>query len=73
MNTQGKRKLPDDTPIDFVKKRIRPIVVGEEGINKHAWESALVSTIRNEIKPACAEGRQVGKPFGERQQAIWAI
>jgi len=50
MNAQGKRKLPDDTPVDFVKKRLRPIVVGEEGINKHAWESALVSTIRNEIK-----------------------
>ena len=50
MNTQGKRKLPDDTPIDFVKKKLRPIVVGEESVDKHAWESALVSTIRDEIK-----------------------
>jgi len=34
MNTRGKRKLPDDTPIDFVKKKLRPIVVGEESIDK---------------------------------------
>ena len=50
MNTQGKRKLPDETPIDFVKKRLRPIVIGEESIDKHAWEAALVSKIRDEIK-----------------------
>lgn len=50
MNIQGKRKLPDDTPIDFVKKKLRSIVVGEDSIDKHAWECALVSTIRDEIK-----------------------
>ncbi len=57
MNTQGKRKLPDEPPIDFVKKKLRPIVVGEDSIDKHAWECALVSTIRDEIKSGNLSGK----------------
>lgn len=50
MDAQGKRKLPDDAPIDFVPRKLRPIVEGSDTIDKHAWECALISMIRNEIK-----------------------
>ena len=50
MNRTGKRKLPPDAPIDFVPARLHPFVdIGGE-IHKPAWECALLSVLRDEIK-----------------------
>ena len=50
MNAENKRKLPEDAPTEFVSKKIRPLVVSDGTIDKHAWECALIRNIRNEIK-----------------------
>lgn len=50
MNSSGKRKLPLDTPTEFVPSRIRFFVEKDGEINKHAWECALLTKIRDEVK-----------------------
>ena len=50
MNRTGKRKLPPDAPIDFVPARVRPFVYIGGEIHKPAWECALLSVLRDEIK-----------------------
>lgn len=52
MNRSGKRKLPSDVPTSFVPKKLRSLVVQEGEINKQAWECALLTVIRDEIKSA---------------------
>jgi TnpA family transposase len=49
-NESHARKLPPDTPVDFVPKRLRG-VVGENGSrNRQAWECSLLIALRDEIK-----------------------
>ena len=50
MNATNKRKLPEDAPTEFVSKTIRPLVVSDGVIDKHAWECALIRKIRDEVK-----------------------
>ena len=50
MNAENKRKLPEDAPTSFVKKKLRPLVISDDTINKRAWECALLVTLRNEVK-----------------------
>ena len=50
INRAGKRKLPPDAPIDFVPARLRPFVDTGGEIHKPAWECALLSVLRDEIK-----------------------
>ena len=49
MNATNKRKVPEDAPTEFVSKTIRPLVVSDGVIDKHAWECALIRKIRDEI------------------------
>ena len=50
LNDRNRRKLPDDVPIEFIPKKLRPMVVVDGKVNKPAWECALLTTIRDEIK-----------------------
>jgi len=50
MNADNKRKLPDDPPTSFIPKKIRPLVVVDGKIDKGAWECALLTAVRDEIK-----------------------
>lgn len=51
MNSAGRHKLPDDAPINFIPKKWRSQVLGDEGqINKPAWECALLTLLRDQIK-----------------------
>ncbi|WP_341792643.1 MULTISPECIES: Tn3 family transposase [unclassified Rickettsia] len=50
LNQQQKRKLPDDAPIDFIPKKLRSLVKPQGILDKPAWESALLTSIRDEIK-----------------------
>lgn len=50
LNEKHKRKLPDDVPVDFIPKKIRKLVESEGVVNKAAWECALLTAIRDEIK-----------------------
>ena len=51
LNEANKRKLPDDAPLGFIPKTLRPFVEAEEGtVNKRAWECALLAAIRDDIR-----------------------
>lgn len=50
MNETGKRKLPEEAPVSFIPRKLRGLVLGEDTIDKHAWESALLTKVRDEIK-----------------------
>ena len=52
MNENGKRKLPEDTSLDFLPKKLRRLVeqTSEGKINKPAWECALLTNLRDQIK-----------------------
>ena len=50
MNDEGKRKLPEDAPLGFIPKKLRPLIEQEGEVNKHAWECALLLAIRDEVR-----------------------
>lgn len=50
MNEAGKRKLPEDAPLGFIPRKLRPLVEQEGEVSKHAWECALLLAIRDEIR-----------------------
>jgi hypothetical protein len=41
MNDENKRKLSNDVPLDFIPKKIRPLVEVNGMVNKAAWKCAL--------------------------------
>jgi len=50
MNSQNRRKLPEDAPLDFISKHLRPLVEKDGAVDKHAWECVLLTAIRDEIR-----------------------
>lgn len=51
LNDQNKRKLPEeDVPLEFIPKKIRPLVESNGVVDKPGWECALLTAVRDEIK-----------------------
>ena len=50
MNTEGRYKLPDDAPVGFIPKKLRPLVIQDDKPHKPAWECALLTVVRDQIK-----------------------
>jgi hypothetical protein len=51
LNQEGRYKLPGDAPTDFVPRKWLPQVIQEDGKpNKAAWECALLTVVRDQIK-----------------------
>jgi len=50
MNQENKRKLPDDIPINFMPAKLQSIVAPLVDINKRAWECALFTCLRDDIR-----------------------
>ncbi len=50
INNSTKRKLPEDTPTEFVPKKLVPFVMNNGEINKQAWECSLLLKLQEEIK-----------------------
>lgn len=51
LNDDNKRKLPDDAPLGFLTKTIRPFIEADDGtVSKRAWECALLTAIRDDIR-----------------------
>lgn len=51
LNAESKRKLPEDAPTSFIPKNLQPFIEAEDGtLDKRAWECALLTVIRDEIK-----------------------
>jgi len=50
VNRSGKRSLPSETPVAFVPDRLRDFVGRNGELDKRAWECALLTVLRDEIK-----------------------
>lgn len=50
LNQENKRKLPEEVPLAFIPKRLRPLVEKDGEVNKPAWECALLTALRDEIR-----------------------
>ena len=50
MNDEGKHALPEDAPTDFIPKKLRPIVFQDGKPHKPAWECALLTALRDQVK-----------------------
>ena len=50
LNSQQKRKLPNNAPLDFIPKKLKSLIKSRGVVNKSAWECALLTGIRDEIK-----------------------
>jgi len=50
MNEEGKHKLPEDAPTGFIPKKLHPFVFQEGKPLKPAWECALLTVLRDQIK-----------------------
>ncbi|MFC1718736.1 Tn3 family transposase [Candidatus Poribacteria bacterium] len=50
MNRMGKRKLPPEASITFVPDKLRPFIGNNGELNKAAWECALMTALRDEVK-----------------------
>jgi len=50
MNDENKRRLPHDAPIGFIPSKLKNIVMPNGNVDRKAWECALLTAIRDEIK-----------------------
>lgn len=50
MNQSGRRKLPPEAPIAFIPDKLKSFVENNGELDKCAWECALLTVLRNEIK-----------------------
>lgn len=50
LNRENKRKLPGDMPLDFIPRRLRHLVEKDGEISKPAWECALLTAVRDELR-----------------------
>ena len=50
MNDEGKHALPEDAPTDFIPKKLRPFIFQNGKPNKPAWECALLTALRDQVK-----------------------
>lgn len=50
LNAENKRKLPEHAPLEFIPKKLRPLVRQNGEVNKRAWECALLTAVRDEIR-----------------------
>jgi hypothetical protein len=50
MNESSTRKLPAETPTEFVPRKWQSVVDDAESLNRQPWECALLLKLRDEIK-----------------------
>lgn len=65
LNTENTRKLPDDTPTSFVKKRWKDVVFKGKDIDRRYYELCLLSELKNVLRSgdAWVEGSRQFKDF----------
>jgi len=78
MNAAGRRKVPDDAPLDFIPKRWRNHVLdSNDSINRHYYEMAALTELRNCIRSGDVSiaGSRQHKDFDEYliSQEEWAV
>ena len=51
MNANGKRKVPEDAPLEFISNRWQKHIYDDDGnINRHYYEMAVLTELRNSIR-----------------------
>jgi len=50
MNRSNARKLPDDAPTSFLRKRWQPYVLTETGVDRHFYELAVLTELKNGLR-----------------------
>ena len=51
LNESGKRKVPDNSPVDFISKRWKNHIFDNDGsINRHYYEMAVLTELRDRVK-----------------------
>ncbi|HVJ48984.1 Tn3 family transposase [Desulfitobacterium sp.] len=51
MNENGKRKVPEDAPVEFLSNRWQKHIYDDDGnINRHYYEMAVLTELRNSIR-----------------------
>ncbi|MED1820713.1 Tn3 family transposase [Bacillus subtilis] len=52
MNESGKRKVPEDSPVDFISKRWKKHLYEDDGttINRHYYEMAVLTELREHVR-----------------------
>jgi len=50
MNAEGLRKVPDNAPTDFVRKRWEDMVFTAEGIDRRFYELCVLSALKNALR-----------------------
>ncbi len=50
MNNDNKRKISPDASVGFISKKLLNRVIPNGEIDRHAWECALITSIRDEIR-----------------------
>jgi TnpA family transposase len=63
MNADLKRKLPEDAPMDFIPKRLLPLVVTDGKPDRKAWECALLLKLQDDLRSGNLSVKH-GKRFG---------
>ena len=67
MNTNGTRKLPEETPTKFIKKRWEKLVVTDAGIDPRYYELCALSELKNALRSGdvWVQGSRQFKDFEE--------
>ena len=50
MNDEGRYTLPKDAPTGFIPRKLRPFVFQGDKMHKPAWECALLTVLRDQVK-----------------------
>jgi hypothetical protein len=50
MNDEGKHTLPENAPTGFIPRKLRPFIFQGGKIYKPAWECALLTVLRDQVK-----------------------
>ncbi|MDH3769668.1 MAG: Tn3 family transposase, partial [Nitrospirota bacterium] len=50
LNTAGRRRVPDDAPIGFIKGRWRSLVMQHDGIDRRSYELCTMVELRNALR-----------------------
>ena len=67
MNTDNARKLPDDVPVEFIRKRWDKLVLAEGGLDRRYYGLCALSELKNALRSGdiWVEGSRQFKNFNE--------
>jgi len=67
MNRRQARKVPDDAPISFVRKRWEGLVRTQDGLDRHFYELCVMSELKNSLRSGdiWVQGSRQFKDFEE--------